>query len=314
MKFSIIIAAYNLGHLICDAIESCIDQEKIAKNEYEIITINDGSTDNTLEYINKYLHIENHTIIDKPNGGLSQTRNYGIEIAKGEYLLFLDGDDWLAKDALSTLSKYIDSYDVIVYPMLYYYTDSEQIMKLFLPQGEYTNKEFIHETIGKNLYNVIPAQKKIYRRDFILENNIRFVEGILHEDNPFIVDVLSVCTRLYYIDSPIYFYRQNREGSITSQCTIKNFYGTLKGIDKIKTTPLRNNKDIQILIVDLLIYQAIGNYKSKEEKKEVFTYFREISTKKYLFKLLPSVIHKYKTFIKALCLIIDPVFLKPFTL
>ena len=81
--FSIIIPAYNLGHLVCDAINSCINQQNITFAEYEIIVINDGSTDDTYDYIEKYCFVENLTIINQVNMGLSATRNRGIDLAKG---------------------------------------------------------------------------------------------------------------------------------------------------------------------------------------------------------------------------------------
>ena len=114
MKFSIIIAAYNLSGLVCKAIESCINQTGVDDSQYEIIVINDGSTDDTIYHINKYANVDNIKIITKNNAGLSHTRNLGIELAQGEYLLFLDGDDWYSLDALSTLLPYVGKYDIEV--------------------------------------------------------------------------------------------------------------------------------------------------------------------------------------------------------
>ena len=310
MKFSIIIAAYNLGELICDAIESCINQVNISSTEFEIITINDGSTDNTLDYINRYRNIKNHIIINKSNGGLSQTRNYGIKQAKGDYILFLDGDDWLATDALSKLLNHSTiKYDVIAFPMLYYYDENNLKQKLFLVNGTYSNEKFINLTIGKKLFNIIPAPKKIYRRSFLLENNIFFIEGILHEDNPFFIDVMSICKEILFINEPIYIYRQNREGSITSVCNIKNFEGTIKGIEHIKKTHIAKNSDVQFLISNLYVFQAIGNYSSKKEKQLVYKYYRSLNKKIELVKLLFTAKFDIKAFICNTLLAIDPAFL-----
>ena len=309
MKFSIIIAAYNLGALICDAIESCIRQTGISKSEYEIITINDGSTDNTLEYINRYKAIENHIIIDKSNGGLSHTRNYGIQVAKGDYIVLLDGDDWLADNALATLTPYTGEYDVIAFPMQYYYSGKKQIQRLSLENRAYKNEEFVDITLGQKKFNIIPAPKKTYRRTFLLDNAIKFVEGILHEDNPFFIDVMSKCNEIFYVNTPIYFYRQNREGSITSECSIRNFNGTLTGIKHIKATSLSSNKNIQFLISNLHVFQIIGNYSAVQDKDAVYKYYRSLGSKKELFKLLFTSRFEYKSFIRNLLLLIDPALL-----
>ena len=306
MKFSIIIAAYNLGALICDAIESCVNQIGISKSEYEILTINDGSTDNTLEYINRYKEVENHVIIDKPNGGLSHTRNYGMQVAKGDYIIFLDGDDWLADDALAMLELYLGEYDVVAFPMKYYYNENEQIQRLSLEERSYKSSEFIDVTIGQKRFNIIPAPKKIYRRTFLLDNNIKFVEGILHEDNPFFIDVMSKCNDICYINIPIYFYRQNREGSITSCCSVKNFKGTIKGIEHIKKTSLSKDRNVLFLISNLHVFQAIGNYSNIDDRKIVYKYYRSYEIKKELLKLLFEARFDLKPFVRNLLLCIDP--------
>ena len=310
MKFSIIIAAYNLGGLVCDAIESCIKQTGISRNEYEIITINDGSKDDTQDYINRYKTIVNHTIINKPNGGLSQTRNYGVSIAKGDYIIFLDGDDWLADNTLETLIPHLGKYDIIAYPMQYYYTDKKQIQKLSLTPGIYTNEEFIHKTIGKSQFNIIPAPQKAYRRSFITNNKISFIEGILHEDNPFFIDIMSKCKNVFYINTPLYFYRQNRVDSITSQCTIKNFEGTIIGIQQIYNTNLSRNRDVLFLVSNLHVFQIVGNYSNTEDRNTVYRYYRKLSTKYELLKLLFLANFNIKSLVRHILLIIDPSLLK----
>lgn len=309
MKFSIIIAAYNLGEMICDAIESCINQIGIARNEYEIITINDGSKDNTLEHINKYKNIENHTIIDKPNGGLSHTRNYGMKIAKGEYILFLDGDDWLTTDALATLLPHIGKQDVIAFPMMYYYSKNNQTQRLQLESRIYSCKEFLKNTIGKKKFNIIPAPKKAYKRSFLIDNGIEFVEGILHEDNPFFIDVMSKCKEVLCINTPLYYYRQNREGSITSRYNIRNFEGAIKGIEYIKHTSLNKNRDVQFLISNIHAFQVVEKFSDSNERAEVYEYYRKLDTKAELFKLLFTARFDIKPFIRNLLLFIDPALL-----
>lgn len=311
MKFSIIIACYNLGELVRQAIESCIHQKDIDVSDYEIIVINDGSKDNTLLYIQEYNNISNLRIIDKPNGGLSQTRNVGLQESHGEYVLFLDGDDWYTEDALHTLSKYCDSYDVVAFPMFYYYSDNKYSTNLFgLEQGEYTKERFLHLTLGRKQFCIIPAQKKAYKRSFLLDNNIKFLEGILHEDNPFFLDVMDKCNSLFFIDKALYYYRQNRDGSITSQCTLNNFDGVIKGIDHARSLHIFENRDVRFLNGNMLAFQVAGNYSRSSDAEFVYRYLRQISVKCDILKYLLTSTFDIKHFIRLLALLVDPLLLK----
>ena len=121
MRFSIIIPAYNVEDYLLDCVDSVIKQ---SFRDYEIILVNDGSTDSTLE-ICQELSKKNKLInlITKKNGGLSSARNAGIEIAKGDYLLFLDGDDfWGNYQFLNDLNRIIENQkdiDLIIFPWSY---------------------------------------------------------------------------------------------------------------------------------------------------------------------------------------------------
>ena len=313
MKYSIIIACYNLGSLVTKAIESCINQEGVYIDDYEIIVINDGSTDDTLNYIKRYEHISNLVIVDKPNKGLSNTRNLGLSQAKGEYVLFLDGDDWYAPNALNVLSEQIGKYDVIAFPMIYYYSEDCFTVKLGgLETGTYSTEDFLHKTLGAKQFNIIPAPKKIYRRSFLIDNNIRFIEGILHEDNPFFLDVMNACTEIYFVNEPIYYYLQKREGSITSQCTIRNFTGVIAGIEHIEDLNIEQNKDVRLLNANMLVFQVVGNYKLKEDEKKVYATLRSMKNKKRMLIYLFTETFSYKHIIRLVLLIIDPALLKLF--
>ena len=313
MKYSIVIACYNLGSLVVKAIESCINQEGVPTDDYEIIVINDGSTDDTQNYIKRYEHVSNIVVVDKPNGGLSNTRNLGLSKAKGEYVLFLDGDDWYAPNALKVLSEHIGKYDVIAFPMTYYYAEDNFAVKLRgLETGVYSTDSFLHKTLGAKQFNIIPAQKKIYRRSFLIDNNIRFVEGILHEDNPFFLDVMNACTEVYYVNEPIYYYLQKREGSITSQCTIRNFNGVIAGIEHIENLDIETNKDVRFLNANMLVFQIVGSYKLKDDEAKVYTTLRSVKNKKRMLKYLFSETFSVKHTIRLVLLLIDPAILKLF--
>lgn len=311
MKYSIIIACYNLGNLVRRAIESCINQQGIEKTFYEVIVLNDGSTDDTLDYILKYTEGQsNFKIIDKPNGGLSNTRNRGIKEASGDYVLFLDGDDWLSDETLLTLSNYIDGQDVIDFPMVYYYDEVHtRVQDLGLTDGVYSRDKFLHSTFGKARFDVIPSPKRAYRRDFLLRNNIQFVEGILHEDGPFFLDVMDKCDEITVITKPLYYYLQKREGSITSLHTLKNYQGVMDGIAHIETLSIANNPDVLLHNGHLLVYQITQPYKNKADFKRVCSELRTIKTKRRIAKILIKGTFEMKQAARLILVLIDPLLL-----
>lgn len=304
--FSIIIPVYNLGAMACDAIDSCIGQQGIDSKEYEIIVIDDGSTDNSGEYIDSYKHIENITIIHQQNQGLSATRNKGIRLAKGRYILFLDGDDWLASDALRLLEPHLGE-SLLVFPMVYHFSQERQEERRYgMEERTYSRDEFLHCTLGRKKFHIIPSQNKCYCRKTLLEQGMRFITGILHEDNPFFIKAVYSFPDIRYIDAPIYYYRQNRTGSITSSCSIRNFNGVMTGNKEIVSITQNRNKDVNFLLANLHVFQVIGNYSKTEDRKAVFQYYRQASTKKLLLSLLLRSTFHLKHFVRMILLLIDP--------
>ena len=110
---SIIVPCYNVEPYVKECIESIVNQK--TKYKYEVIIINDGSTDKTLDIINEYKNISNLVIINKPNSGLGQSRNVGVERAKGKYIIFVDSDDlvteFMVEDLMDAATK--DNYDMV---------------------------------------------------------------------------------------------------------------------------------------------------------------------------------------------------------
>lgn len=177
MKLSIIIPVYNVEKYILRCIDSCINQHCL-DSDYEIIIIDDGSTDNSLSLIlNKYKNESNVKILTQNNIGLGATRNRGIREAIGDYIWFVDSDDWIEKNILESILLILDKvYDVIQIPFIKAYDDSKNnevvIQTTF----------FVEPKRNISSHMIFPAQFYIVRRDFLKENNINFVEGIFHED------------------------------------------------------------------------------------------------------------------------------------
>lgn len=311
MKFSIIIPAYNIGSLVTDAVGSCLNQRGF--DDFEVILVNDGSTDNTADYIAKYKDNPRVTIVTQQNMGLSAARNKGIRISKGDFILFLDGDDWLSENALSILSLNVSEDSITVFPLEYYYSEGEIVSSNYqLSPGVYSPDDFINRTIGAGHFNVIPAQSKVYPSKLFKNNGLMFIPGILHEDNPFFAQSLSCVETVRFIDDEIYYYRQNRQGAITSSQSFKNFEGVIAGINAIYGTVGKNNESFNYLVASLHTFQIILRYKD-ERKSEVRSYYRKLKVKRELWSLIKSTGSYPKVRLKLYLMFIDPFLLELFS-
>lgn len=215
MKISIIIPVYNVGELLRKSVESVLEQ---IQDDCEIIIVNDGSTDNSGAICDEYSSIANVHVIHKKNGGLSSARNAGIDSAKGEYLLFLDSDDYLRPGSIALLSNLINDsgeFDFIQfrYDEVLDYSDNRMV----------ENANDLHETIDRRsmfehklMLGGIGASActKLIRRDVCA--NIRFKEGIIHEDEQFTTLLINQSRRVIYISNPLYMYVQRTGSIITS--------------------------------------------------------------------------------------------------
>ncbi|WP_300934495.1 glycosyltransferase [uncultured Muribaculum sp.] len=304
---SIIIPAYNVGSLISEAIESCLGQKDISQDDFEIIVVNDGSTDNTFDYIQKYEGISNVRILNQPNGGLSNARNNGMDRAKGEYILFLDGDDWLSSEALAILLPLAKPDTILQFPLNYWYSEEDNELKgCGINEGVYNPLQFLRLTLGRSQFQEIPAPKKLYPAKLLRDNNLRFVEGIYHEDNPFYVDVMMHCLFVRYVNRNIYYYRQNRTGSITASKTMRNFNGVVTGNEYILNKYGMTNKDITHLVSNTYVFQMIGAFENQQHRATVMSFFRRPSMKIRLSKIFFKSRWRIKSQIRLLLLIFDP--------
>lgn len=232
MKFSIIIPIYNLESYIKRCVDSVLNQSFC---NYEIILVNDGSTDKSKDICQRYIS-ENVILVNKENGGLSDARNVGIKNASGDYLIFLDGDDfWSEKDFLKELNNILNKgcFDLIIFPFSYYYSaknikDNIFDMSFRMTLDFHKDLEYL---VSYGIYTP-SAWNKCIRRELFLNGNLYFPVGRLSEDISW-CGVLSEYIDSYYVYNNIcYMYQQNREGSITHKVSEKNVLHILSSIDE----------------------------------------------------------------------------------
>ncbi|WP_455714724.1 glycosyltransferase family 2 protein [Anaerosporobacter sp.] len=213
-RLSIIIPVYNADKFL----EECL--QSIIRNEYEdmeVIIINDGSKDDSLEICNKYKNIDSRIqIIDKKNTGVSDSRNVGIKASQGQYIMFLDADDFLEPDALTIIIEDIirDKYDFVAYS---YYTlkeDGARKEELFDIDNECSDLQVIREyMLASSTLNT--CWGKLFRAEIIKENQITFQADLkIGEDFVFVAKYFMQVQSSIIKNIPIISYRQHGESAM----------------------------------------------------------------------------------------------------
>lgn len=218
-KISIIIPCYNAEKFIEQCFESLVNQT-IGIDNLQIIFVNDASTDNTGPLLEKVKEQYPNSVqvvhlpVNKKQGG---ARNEGLSCATGEYIAFLDADDWVDDTMYEKLYRVARQYDtdIIQYPMLKYYEgitkieDPAQIKGLIVLEDEEMRRLFL---AGQAL--TCGSQTKFYKKEFLDKVNVRFVEGRAYEEPSFVYPLLFYAKRVYCTEEPLYYYRMHEESTM----------------------------------------------------------------------------------------------------
>ncbi len=287
MKFSIILPIYNVEKYLRPCIDSILSQ---TFNDYEIILVDDGAKDSSPQICDEYATIDNRIkVIHKTNGGQADARNAGLEIASGDYICYVDSDDYLANDnALQLLAnKTKDNPDIIHYKFKEWFESDGHVadckFDYKVPTEGHSIAEIYCDLIDKDAY-YNSAWSKIIRRNLLIDNNIRFEKGILGEDNEWYYHVVMVAKSLILVDEPLYVYRR-RQGSTTTTTSRKNLLDQLYIIEKWENI-LRQytNNDRARVVWGSLAKQycsALIIYAGLSDVKDLLT---QIKQKAYLLK------------------------------
>ena len=219
MKISFIIPVYKVEAYLRQCVDSLTCQ---TYRNIEIILVDDGSPDNSPALCDQ-MAIEDKRIkvIHKENGGLSDARNAGLLAATGDYVVFIDGDDfWQNDGALKQLVDVVNpGSDFIGYNCSYYYPDSGTYVAWVAYDdslGKPTDKNDAMITLVKSGTFPMSACLKLLKRTFLIDNKLFFKKGQIAEDIPWFINVLNSTTQCCFLNQYVYAYRQNRLGSITN--------------------------------------------------------------------------------------------------
>lgn len=219
-KVSVIVPVFNSAKYLSECIDSIIVQ---TYENLEIILINDGSTDCSAsvcdEYALKYPRIK---VVHKENGGASSARNRGIEVATGEYIMFVDSDDTISVDMVNDLYEIAEEYESDI---------SASLLKPAKKEREGTIQKYDSTSaIVALLTRRIDCSQctKLYKAS--LFSNVRFPEGVTNEDIVFLIKIYSKIKRLTYVSKNYYFYRMNLCGITHSVTHVYDIYNNLADI------------------------------------------------------------------------------------
>ena len=223
-KISVIIPVYNVEKWLNKCVDSILSQ---SYENFEVILVNDGSTDKSKDICDQYLKEDNRVkVFDILNSGQSVARNIGLKEAKGDYILFIDSDDYISDKAI--IEKFINILDSNNYDFIYTsycrFEDGNEekiteILPINLTNDEIKNKEgkdILVDLLNKNSFHHAPYLK-VCRKEFILNNKLFFREGYYHEDAEWTFKVFYYAKKIFIYDKPWYMRRMRENSTITSR-------------------------------------------------------------------------------------------------
>lgn len=231
---SFIIPVYNVEQYLRQCIDSILQQ---SYDNFEIILVDDGSTDSSSQLCDNYAIKDNRVkVFHKMNGGLSDARNFGLLHARGEYVIFLDSDDfWISPKDLSLLIEQVEQSkcDVLQFNISYYISGKYVYWKPFnnLILNSKDKNEIIIELVCSGTMPM-SACSKVINRKFLIENKLFFIKGILSEDIPWFLRLLEKAQNFIFLNQYVYAYRKGVSSSITASFSAKKYHDLFEILEK----------------------------------------------------------------------------------
>lgn len=273
-KVSVVVPIYNVEEYLPKCIESLINQ---TLSDIEIILVNDGTPDNSQDIIDKYKKKDKRIVsIIKENGGQGSARNLGVTKARGEYISFIDSDDWVEDNMLEFMynEAKINDLDIVIcgYKNIYKNYDEECFI----------SKEIMEDTLNnKNtkIFNTISSCCKIYKREFLINSEVTFKEDkIWYEDLPYCIKVLSLTDKIGFVNKTLYNYYFRENSTMNNSKVLKNLDLLIMFDDVISFMKDKNMYDkyyseIEYLAIDHILISGITRLvrfsKDKKIRNEV---------------------------------------------
>ena len=281
-SISIIIPIYNVENYLAQCLDSIYSQ---LTPSMEVILVNDGSKDNSLAICQEYLKKYPETIlVDKKNGGLSDARNAGTEVANGKYVFYLDSDDWLIPNTLQQLYEFAETKQCEVVQGNFYYTYNDYLL---------FDDRFIKGNQAPFVLNRNQAMKELIKNEYIknfawgkliltsIAKKYPFKKGVFFEDAYWKHHIIHETTKYGVLPIPVCYYRQ-REGSISGNFSIRNL-DLLKGYEERMEFIRKNYPEYESSINEFFwkitysIYEMSQNSEDNRIKTEFQEYWKRMN-------------------------------------
>ena len=298
MKVTAVVSIYNAQDYLDTCIQSILKQ---TLKDIQIVLVNDGSTDTSYEICERYRALDTRIeVIHKQNGGLSSARNAGLKSVRGEYVIFIDSDDYLSENALETLYSVAkkDNLDILS-GKVQCERNNEIVEGEYKWNSEiqynhvYKGKDFIQQTQYDGILPMIWLN--VYKTSFLKTNHLTFMEGVYHEDSQFTPRAIYLADKIEYIDY-IHYHQLLSLNSIMRSKNIKKCFDLITVSKSLyefieKEVAETNIKTYLINYSDFLVKASIDSCLQQKISTKDFIYKKEI--KEYILKHLSNN-KKYK--------------------
>lgn len=268
-KISVIIPVYNAEKYLCRCVDSILTQ---TFSNLDILLINDGSSDNSGTICDEYALKDNRIkVFHKNNGGVSDARNVGIDNASGEWITFVDADDWISHQTFQTCIGYLSDYELVRFSATMVFDPGLMKTKIININEHRKIKDYFDEIFSRR--TLITVWGGIYKSDIVKKYNLSFDTNIKNgEDWLFLMQYSLNVSKIRVINTPLYYYNMYNVSSCIHTMSIDKLFESLIPFNRI-SEELRNRKEFQYSLINgkiaILGFMAIGFIWLNLEKKEL---------------------------------------------
>ncbi len=270
-KVSVIVPVYNVEKYLRECLDSIVNQ---TYKNIEVICIDDGSTDSSLEILQEYAQRDDRVVIlQQENQGAAVARNYGMSLAKGEYISFLDSDDVFHLQMFEKTVAKADFFDadITIFRAMTFDTNNnvKAVMKDYISKYKLGQiKTFSYIDVPDKIFNsfLIPAWNKLFKKDFIIRNNIMFQDIKRYNDLFFTNTALVMASKIILLDEVLLFYRVGMKSNLQS------------GKDKTPTEVYKALSELRQFLINMNIYSIVEGSFVKLALDNIFYNLREVNS------------------------------------
>lgn len=270
---SIVVPVYNVEEYLRECLDSIFD-DSVDENSYEVIAIEDGSTDSSPEILKSYAKHKNLRIITQENAGLSVVRNRGISVALGQYVMFVDSDDYLLPGAMATLLNLAQNNECDLIGFGHLWTGNPSWQSGVCSETKVGKQR--HFVDGKTAFveaGVISAWGKLCRTKFLVDNSLFFYPDMTYEDIEWSAKLFFRAGETIYYDVPFYVYRK-RIGSITCE---KGFFKKCLNMTRATNLLIQFRKEIKVNESNVKFLAKLDDLIKKHLQCVIEWTFRDVS-------------------------------------